>query len=792
MASHVPCRHRETLVIAGLTLMPILVVGCAEAVLPSFELLVDDGPLNYQPPLLEAIRQVRGGHLPLWSESTYSGYPLLARGQPGSLYPVHHVAALMGSLVGLGGRPFVVSFVLHLALAGVCAFLLVRGTSGSVLAATMAGSGVALAGPALGICGSWPVLWLFVPWLCLSILCVHRICHQADGAWSSLLGLCIGMVALIGYPEGMLAFAIMLVTSTLVLLRAETYSAAVPKLLVAGIVGLGIGACQLLSTLQLAMLGRRAGGWDLQETTSLALQPVHLLGLLAPWMEVPFRQTGRLFPGGALFAGPWVVLGLLALVAARPTRRAGWAALTCVAVAVTLSLGTEIPGARHLFSVPPLSLFRWPIKHSVELALMVAVAGAVGISALFGRLDRRAAAVVLWIHFALQALAFITLPRSTVFPTVASAVALLMATLSLALPLLLHLDRRHAMRGVLLASALVLPVLNLPMAANARIDKIQRPKTVADLPAIGPDDRLLLLLDDADAKSAKRAGIPAYNLAHSRPGVERVLGHDALRPSYYSWLRGLDPAISGNVVDPRQVAEWLAANRLLPFVRAGLVIISRQQELIMQAARANPFLHESGTIAEFSLFTSSSPRPVAFLAEEVRVVGSAERAGRAFVRNDAPLRVVHAEGPWEGEGEALASGTVRVVERRPGRLVLEVQAEPDRGSFLVVTSSWYSGWRAVVDGADRPVIRVNGSFLGVPLPPGVRHVELVYRPTWLVLCCAFSGLLLVGTVGHLGACGWRRPRDRLARWQGSRPRQQPGAALSPRQRDRRGSTTTCS
>jgi hypothetical protein len=739
----------EVLITVGLMVFPLLTIACVEAILPAFELLVDDGPLDYQPPLIEAIGQVLEGRLPLWSDATYCGYPLLARGQPGALYPPHYVAALFATLIGLPDQPLVVSFALHLSMAAALLFILLRSTGASLLGSTVAGAGVALAGPALGICGSWPVLWLFVPWLILSILCVHRFSVLASGPWTALLGICIGMVACSGYPEGMFAFALMLVTSTVVTIHPRMWIRALPRLVAASVLGLAIGASQLLSMGDLVLLGRRAQEWSVQETTSLALQPVHLFGLLAPWMEVPFGQTPRFFPGGVLYAGPWVVLGVLTLLVSWRRWRIGRAAVCCLIVAATLSLGTTIPGVRYLFDLPPLSYFRWPIKHIVEMSVMFALAGAYGLSTLLYELDRRKVEVILWAHFVLQAVAAVTLPRSTVQPTLALGLAIATVAVSLALPLLLRFGGRRATETLLLGTGLVFPILNIPFAADGRIDKIQRPRVVADLPPMETDDRLLLLFDDIDARAANRIGLPAYNLAHARSGVERVLGHDALRPAHYTWLAGIDPAITGNVVDQDEVASWLETNRILPFVRAGLVIIGGRQTRLVEAARVNPFLRQVGTIGEFRLFASSAPRPVAFLAKRVHLVDSAVEAGRAFVGNDSPLEVVHVEGDLQGSGNDLGTGRVQVLSRDLASIELEIASDPYRDSFLVVTSSWYPGWKAVVDGIPAQVHRVNGSFIGVALPVGAGRVSLSYDPAWLPACCAFSGVLLVGTLAFV-------------------------------------------
>ncbi len=48
--------------------------------------------------------------------------------------------------------------------------------------------------------------------------------------------------------------------------------------------------------------------------------------------------------------------------------------------------------------------------------------------------------------------------------------------------------------------------------------------------------------------------------------------------------------------------------------------------------------------------------------------------------------------------------------------------------MLVVSDSFYPGWRALVDGVPRPVLRVDHALQGVLVPAGATTVELVYEP----------------------------------------------------------------
>jgi len=126
--------------------------------------------------------------------------------------------------------------------------------------------------------------------------------------------------------------------------------------------------------------------------------------------------------------------------------------------------------------------------------------------------------------------------------------------------------------------------------------------------------------------------------------------------------------------------------------------------------------------------------------------------------NQALERVVDpAFEPYEevvllGDAQAPATipaayAEVERIEEDIERLSYRVHA-PTRG-WLVLANAWYPGWRAVVDGADRPIERADYAFSAVELPPGEHTVEFRYEPNSFALgvaisaLCALTGIALV-------------------------------------------------
>jgi len=92
-------------------------------------------------------------------------------------------------------------------------------------------------------------------------------------------------------------------------------------------------------------------------------------------------------------------------------------------------------------------------------------------------------------------------------------------------------------------------------------------------------------------------------------------------------------------------------------------------------------------------------------------------------------------------------GAAMFTRESPNRFRVETHSLMPK--LLVVSQNWYPGWKARVNGQLRPVERVNGTLMGVPVDVGVSQVEFSYRPTgffWaLGLTVAALGVLAFST-----------------------------------------------
>src|SRR6267143_2551565 len=149
--------------------------------------------------------------------------------------------------------------------------------------------------------------------------------------------------------------------------------------------------------------------------------------------------------------------------------------------------------------------------------------------------------------------------------------------------------------------------------------------------------------------------------------------------------------------------------------------------------------------------------PRAFVAARARCVD--DRGARALLRARAiaPAEEVlladcasppAAEVPRTVAPEARLTAVpeAHIMVDEPARVV--VAASTDAPAWLVLTDTWFPGWRARVDGADVVVQRADHALRAVALPPGRHEVEFTFTPRGLRAGAAITlaALAIVGVL----------------------------------------------
>ena len=185
-----------------------------------------------------------------------------------------------------------------------------------------------------------------------------------------------------------------------------------------------------------------------------------------------------------------------------------------------------------------------------------------------------------------------------------------------------------------------------------------------------------------------------------------------------------------------------------------------------------------GSAGGVRVFENNGRAPRAFVTEDVHEVGTMAGAvsyltflghttedGTTHVDLFDPLHQAVVEVS-AGQGTALPPLPAVRAEPRPARIVsygaerVEVEVPPGVPGLLVLTDSYFPGWRATVNGRPTAVLPTDVAFRGVMLGSGDSRVVFSYRSPggnlgWVI------PLLAVVCCGAVVLCSWffrlRRP-----------------------------------
>ena len=303
----------------------------------------------------------RDGAWPLWNKALSCGTPHLAQGEAGVFYLGNVLTALPLDLY----RAYGWTLVLHLvALAWACYALLRDHGHRPHVSATLAAV-VALSPYALFHMPTSNVFQTF--WLVPVAFLLERLASRGSPVTAGLLGaVVVSQQLALGRPGlplyAWLTVAVVGFTRAAVSpeRRRGALRMAVFLALSAGL-GVALGAVQLLPTLEFLPMSTRGG--SLQGDFAAAgswLDATRLYGaVLFPVLpDDPGRYAAYHASNPHLGLVPVARL-VVGLFAARGDRRRGIPAAAGLAFALVLALGPGIPGLRHAWSFPPLSLLRY-------------------------------------------------------------------------------------------------------------------------------------------------------------------------------------------------------------------------------------------------------------------------------------------------------------------------------------------------------------------------------------------------------------------------------------------------
>ena len=732
---------------------------------------------------------------PWWNPYLFSGVPLAADVVHGIFYPVSALFYVLP--VHWAFKLFV---VLHYLIAGGAFFVLMREWKLSSMAATLGSVSFMLSGYLLSLSN----VLNFLPgaaWLPLGVAFFIRALEKAEWRWVFPVGVVLALEAVTD-PQNVY-FSVCLMALWAVLPGERPWSRDLLRALgmmgAAGVIAALLAAAQLLPLAELLPRSIRSEGVSLTMSVIWSFRPSRLVEFLTPHLYgdvIRGTYWGWIFQREQGSATPWLLsayMGVPPLVLAGAATIFGWRdrrvyfCLFVLVLSLVLALGDSTPLYPLFYQIVPFfKLFRFPSKWLLLATWALAALAAIGLAHVMERsLEERRRVrrfIVAGLIGALGlavALLFVKIrpdwlinllspyfPPSDV-PLLASyvrtqiiagglvAVGLLVATLLLLSSLLRRRLSPRLVQGALLvlltADVAVHNAHLIPLAPRellegdpplARVLKSDRSLfRVYRLETREEDETIL-----GQGKSIFDLAIYRWRLAtlYVNTGMEHGLselwGSSAVRLTDYQRVFDL---MAKNPLNLRLLGAWNVKYLIVPMAELRHPLLEP-----VPIPGGDPRVH---------LYRNLDYLPRAVWVSRARWVADGNQALVLLGRID-PSQEVLLEGageqPVEPGAPSREAARVEIISYKPHEVIITCEAP--RSGHLVLSDTYYPGWRAMVDGRPRPLLRANYAMRAVQLEAGAHEVRFRYEPGSVRLGGIVSLLALVGVGGIMIATFWQR------------------------------------
>lgn len=309
---------------------------------------------------------LQSGQLPLWTPNLFTGAPLLANPQLGTLYPPNWLT------IGLSAPDAIrVSILLHVGWALVGAYIMARrmvGLShwGALVTAALFGLGGTIGGHIEQINQLQGLAWL--PWL---MWLLHESLQAGQMTrYTLLLSMALALQVLSGHTQTVFISGV----GMGVYLIAGGYWRGLVVLMAAGSLALFLTAPQLIPTLELIGQSGRSGGLDSNAALSFSLSPFIIGRGLLP------SYDAKVFTEYIAYVGiSGLLLATVGILSPNKQRRL-WLIMTLVGL--LLAVGAYNPLNWLIVQLPGFNLFRVPARWLTLYTLGIAVLAGLGLEAL--------------------------------------------------------------------------------------------------------------------------------------------------------------------------------------------------------------------------------------------------------------------------------------------------------------------------------------------------------------------------------------------------------------------------
>ncbi|MBI4367517.1 MAG: YfhO family protein [Deltaproteobacteria bacterium] len=183
----------------------------------------------------------------------------------------------------------------------------------------------------------------------------------------------------------------------------------------------------------------------------------------------------------------------------------------------------------------------------------------------------------------------------------------------------------------------------------------------------------------------------------------------------------------------------------LPF-NPRLANLASVKYLMTKSIALDPARYPLAHRSEVDIYENPRALPRAFFPRSVEAASDnamfAALSDPAF--DPAERTLIERLPPTLPDGKS-GDGRATIAAQQSDRVAIDVEASGPR--VLVLTDTYYPGWRATVDGHATPIYRANYVFRAVAVPAGRHHIVFRYCPASFYWGAGVSGLALIGILG---------------------------------------------
>jgi hypothetical protein len=698
-------------------------------------------PMKYF--LAECWRQCE---LPLWNPMLFCGTPFVSDIQAGVFYPLSVIFYMFPV-----PQAFNIFIIIHYILAAILVYVLARRWNRSAPAACLAALCFTTGGYLVSTANVLNNLQAAI-WLPAVFLCFEKGFGSHALFYRLLAAILLAVQFLAGEPQLLLFTLVLLFVYNLIINQHRSWLQHALKtfasLAFISTVSIALVMVQLLPTWEMFAHSVRAPGFSFQEATEFSLNPLALFQLLGPpSFDIHYNTNGGFSWLLSNYFGLMpLVFAITAIVFVRDNRVKFWT--LCLFVGLVLALGKHTPLFFLLYKmVPFFRAFRFPEKFMFVFAYAIALLAAFGFDyvlekGLKAKKDITAIVALLVILFLSTSVVQLAWPEALVSQIPLTRKSILFVSVSV---LCIFLFFKKAINKLTFCVLIIIVSTFDLVLAHLPFNPVAPKEFYTDEPE--------LVRSIGRARNAERIFVQKYSYTDFQgrelsPFTRQHLWRDHLWPntgtlynlSYINGIGGTETQYQWLITE---LLENLNLHKRIRFLE-----LSNTRHLVAM---------ESEEI-EGEMRAGRLKRIRAYMVPKGKVVYDQARAIEEILKDgfDPWQSVVLEKGSqvslMDGEGGKVLDLSYE------GPNTIEVTAQ-SLGGYLVLLDSFYPGWRVIVDGQEREILRANGLFKSVFLEPGTHQIVFTYHPASFAWGARISLVSLCLVI--IGLWAWR-PKRRVA------------------------------